>query len=106
MKIREEHGRLIREERRIIYGDLDEDDIDTVNVESFNVILRERVGRLVRKTKCFSKKRQRLYYDATLFQFYWNFMMNSGEADLLQCLRILQNTCGPGPIFFMLNQDT
>jgi len=74
VKIRDTHGKLIRKERRIIYGDLDEDDIDTVNVENFNGILRERIGRLVRKTKCFSKKKQRLYCAVILFQFYWNFM--------------------------------
>ena len=74
VKIRDTHGKLLRKERRIIYGDPDEDDIDTVNVENFNGILRERVGRLVRKTKCFSKKKTRLICAVTLFQFYWNFM--------------------------------
>ncbi|MCL6090774.1 MAG: hypothetical protein M1393_07025 [Candidatus Thermoplasmatota archaeon] len=73
-RIRDAHGKLLRKERRIIYGDPDEDDIDTVNVENFNGILRERVGRLVRKTKCFSKKKTRLICAVTLFQFYWNFM--------------------------------
>ena len=74
VKIRDTYGKLIRMERRNIYGDLDEDDVDTVNVENFNGILRERVGRLVRKTKCFSKKKQRPYCAVILFQFYWNFM--------------------------------
>ena len=74
VKIRDTHGKLLRKERHIIYGDPDEDDIDTVNVENFNGILRERVGRLVRKTKCFSKKKTRLICAVTLFQFYWNFM--------------------------------
>ena len=74
VKIRDTYGKLIRMERRNIYGDLDEDDVDTVNVENFNGILRERIGRLVRKTKCFSKKKQRLYCAVILFQFYWNFM--------------------------------
>jgi IS1 family transposase len=74
VKIRDTRGKLLRKERRIIYGDPDEDDIDTVNVENFNGILRERVGRLVRKTKCFSKEKTRLICAVTLFQFYWNFM--------------------------------
>ena len=74
VKIRDSHGKLIRKERRIIYGNPDLDCIDTVNVENFNKILRERAGRLIRKTKCFSKKQQRLYCAVTLFQFYWNFM--------------------------------
>ena len=74
VKIRDSRGKLIGKERRIIYGNPDEDDIDTINVENFNGILRERVGRLVRKTKCFSKKKYRLIYAVSLFQFYWNFM--------------------------------
>ena len=74
VKIRDTHGKLIRKERRVIYGDLDEDDIDTVNVENFNGILRESVGRLVRKTKCFTKKKRRLYCAVILFQFCWDFM--------------------------------
>ncbi len=74
VKIRDSRGKLIGKERRIIYGNPDEDDIDTINVENFNGILRERVGRLVRKTKCFSKKKYRLICAVSLFQFYWNFM--------------------------------
>ena len=74
VKIRDSRGKLIRKERRIIYGSPDEEDIDTTNVENFNGILRERVGRLVRKTKCFSKKKYRLFCALNLFQFYWNFM--------------------------------
>ncbi|HJH25942.1 MAG TPA: IS1 family transposase, partial [Methanophagales archaeon] len=34
----------------------------------------ERNGRLVRKTKCFSKRRWRLEGSIQLFQFYWNFI--------------------------------
>ena len=40
MKIRDERGRLIRKEKRIIYGDPGFEDIETVNVENFNGILR------------------------------------------------------------------
>lgn len=74
VKIRDANGRLIRKEVRVVYGDPDHEDVETVNVENFNSILRERVGRLVRKTKCFSKKRARLRCAVTLFQFYWNFI--------------------------------
>lgn len=49
-------------------------DVETVNVENFNSILRERVGRLVRRTKCFSKQKQRLWCDVMPFQFYWDFI--------------------------------
>lgn len=74
VKIRDANGRLISKEVRVVYGDPDRDDVETVNVENFNSILRERVGRLVRRTKCFSKKKQRLVFAVSLFQFYWNFI--------------------------------
>ena len=74
VKIRDANGRLVRKEIRVVYGDPDRDDVETVNVENFNSILRERVGRLVRKTKCFSKKKQRLCCAVVFFQFYWDFI--------------------------------
>lgn len=74
VKIRDANGRLIRKEIRVVYGDSERSDVETVNVENLNSILRERVGRLVRKTKCFSKKKQRLSCALNFFQFYWNFI--------------------------------
>jgi hypothetical protein len=65
---------LVRKEIRVVYGDPERGDVETVNVESFNSILRERVGRLVRKTKCFSKKKSRLRCALSVFQFYWDFI--------------------------------
>ncbi len=75
IKIRK-NGRVIRKEKRIIYGNPDIKDIETTDVENSNGILRERIGRLVRKTKCFSKTKQRYEAALHLFQFYWNFMNN------------------------------
>jgi hypothetical protein len=74
MKIRDERGRLIGKEKRIVYGDPEVEDIETINVENFNGILRERLGRLVRRTKCISKKKPRLHYAISFFQFYRNFI--------------------------------
>jgi IS1 family transposase len=74
VKIRDANGRLIKKEIRAVYGDPNRDDVETFNVENFNGILRERVGRLVRKTKCFSKKKQCLGCALVFFQFYWNFI--------------------------------
>ena len=74
VKVRDANGRLIRKEIRVVFGDPDRDNVETVNVENFNSILRERVGRLVRKTKCFSKKRRRLGCAVSLLQFYWDFV--------------------------------
>jgi len=49
-------------------------EVETTDVENFNGILRERLGRLVRKTKCFAKTKRRLVCAVGLFQFYWNFI--------------------------------
>ena len=73
VKIREK-GRVVDKIKRTTYGNPELADIETTNVENFNGILRERVGRLVRKSKCYSKKRSRLSNAIELFQFYWNFM--------------------------------
>jgi len=73
VKIRE-RGRVVDKIKRIIFGNPEKEDIETTNIENFNGILRERVGRLVRKTKCFSKKKSRLINATELIQFHWNFM--------------------------------
>ena len=49
-------------------------DVETTDVENFNGILRERLGRLVGKSKCFSKLKGRLLSAVELFRFYWNFI--------------------------------
>ena len=69
-----EHGRLLRKERMVVYGVPALGDVETTDVENFNGILRERLGRLVRKTKCFAKVEKRLVCSLELFQFYWNFI--------------------------------
>jgi len=73
VKIKEK-GRLVGKERWVVYGELALWDIETTDVENFNGILRERIGRLVRKTKCFAKTEERLVCAVGLFQFYWNFI--------------------------------
>jgi len=72
----QENGKLVCKEKRIIYGDPDPVDIETTETENFNSIMRERIGRLVRKTKCFSKLKRRLICSVELFQFYWDFINN------------------------------
>ena len=67
-------GKVINKIRKIIYGYPSLDDIETTDIENFNGILRERVGRLVRKTKCHSKKKHALSNAVELIQFHWNFM--------------------------------
>ena len=73
LKIKEK-GRLVRKEKWVVYGESVLGEIETTDVENFNGILRERVGRLVRKTKCFAKTKRRLVCAVGLFQFYWNFI--------------------------------
>ena len=67
-------GKVVDKEKRIIYGNPELNDIETTDVENSNGILRERIGRLVRKTKCFSKYKRRLECAIHLFQFYWDFI--------------------------------
>jgi len=73
IKIREK-GRVVGKEKRVVYCLPGMDDIETTDVENLNGILRERVGRLVRKTKCFPKLKRRLHYAVGLFLFYWDFI--------------------------------
>ncbi len=75
VKIRE-NGTLVGKEKRQIFGNPDLNEIETTDVENFNGILRERIGRLVRKTKCFAKIKRRLCASISVFQFYWNFINN------------------------------
>ena len=67
-------GRVVDKFKRVIYGSPDPSDIETTNVENFNGILRERNGRLVRKTKCYSKRKQKFRCGLTVLQFHWNFI--------------------------------
>lgn len=67
-------GKLVEKRRTIIYGNPSVDDIETTDIENHNGIMRERIGRLVRKTKCISKEKHMLENAVELFQFHWNFM--------------------------------
>jgi hypothetical protein len=73
IKIRE-RGRVVRKEKKSVYGEPSLGDVETTVVENFNGVLRERLGRLVRKSKCFSKVKRRLVCCVELFKFYWNFI--------------------------------
>jgi len=60
--------------KRQVYGTPSEDNIETTDIENFGGILRERIGRFVRKTKCYTKLKTGLEDAIELFQFHWNFM--------------------------------
>lgn len=67
-------GKVIAKVRRRIFGFPKRADIETTDVENFNGIIRERVGRFVRRSKCFAKRTRCLANSLHVFQFYWNFM--------------------------------
>jgi len=67
-------GRLVKKIKRPIFGNPRLEDIETTEIENMNGIMRERIGRLVRKTKCFSKDKQMQWCAIQVFQFHWNFM--------------------------------
>ncbi len=73
IKIRE-GGKIVDKIKKVIYGTPKIDEIETTDIENMNSICRERQGRLVRETKCFSKKKPKLINSFELFHFYWNFM--------------------------------
>ena len=73
IKIRE-GGRVVDKIKRVVFGTPELKTIETTDVENFNGIIRERVGRFVRRTKCYAKKISRLSNALSVFQFYWNFM--------------------------------
>ena len=78
VKIREK-GKLVGKARKIVFGNPKYEDIETTDVENFNGIIRERVGRFVRRTKCYAKKTAQLNNALSVFQFYWNFMKTIKE---------------------------
>ncbi|MBI5881108.1 IS1 family transposase [archaeon] len=62
IKIRES-GRVVDKVRRVVYGNPKRNDIETTDVENFNGILREHLGRLVRRTKCYAKSGIRFMHE-------------------------------------------
>ncbi len=90
IKIRE-RGTVIGRLKRIIYGSPVLKEIETTNIENFHSILRERIGRLVRKTKCFSKVKYRLECALHVFQFYWNFIKSIKKGKTPAMLEGLSN---------------
>jgi hypothetical protein len=79
-KVKHKNGeKLVPALRRKVYGNPCLEDIDTNTNECFNSILRDRLSKLVRKTKCHAKARHELNCALFLFQFHWNFMHKNAE---------------------------
>jgi hypothetical protein len=68
------NGRLVYRTKEKIFRNPDWEDIDTTVIENYNGVLRERISRLVRRAKTFSKKRLRYEHHLDIFQSYNNFM--------------------------------
>ena len=64
--------RFVYKLKRKVFGNPSYTNIDTVNIESYNAILRERISRLVRRTRCFSKRRSMFEKHLNIFQAYNN----------------------------------
>jgi len=60
--------------KRKVYGNPKQTDIDTNHNECFNSILRDKLRKLVRRTKSHPKGKYELNMSLFFFQFYWNFM--------------------------------
>ncbi|MDR2203902.1 MAG: hypothetical protein LBE76_06365 [Nitrososphaerota archaeon] len=64
---------MVGKEKVVVYGEPSFGDIEIIVVESFNGVLCERVGRLVRGRKCFSKLKCRLVCSVELFWVLLDF---------------------------------
>ena len=81
-KVKSKNGEKLEEPiRRKVFGNPEHYEIETNSNESFNSILRGKLARLVRKTKCHSKDVIEFKNSMSLFQFYWNFI-NKGKKKL------------------------
>lgn len=69
-----EKGRVVGKTRTIIFGTMDDGDIDTVYIERYNLTLRNGISRLVRKSLCFSKCKEMLDSHLDVYQCYNNFI--------------------------------
>lgn len=72
--------RFVYKLKRKVFGNPPFSNIDTVNIESYNAILRERISRLVRRTRCFSKKRSMVEKHLDIFQAYNNGIKQSSNG--------------------------
>ncbi len=69
-----EGGRVVGKTRTIIFGEVDDVDIDTVYIERYNLTLRHGISRRVRKSLCFSKCKEMLGNHLDVYQCYNNLI--------------------------------
>lgn len=79
------NGKLIWKSKEQVLRSPEIKNIETTVIENYNGVLRERISRLVRRTKSFSKKRIRYEHHLDIFQGYNNFMKNGdGRTPLMK----------------------
>jgi len=79
----------------VVYGEPFIRRVHINNNENYNGILRERVGFLVRRTKCIAKKRLRFERKLSLFQWFWNWckpLKNKMTPAMLEKLTVVRWT--------------
>ncbi len=67
-------GRIVSKTRVIIFGNVNEGDMETVYIERYNLTLRHGISRLVRKSLCFSKCKEMLDNHLDVYQCYNNLI--------------------------------
>lgn len=77
-----EKGRVVGKTRTIIFGAMDNGDIDTVYIERYNLTLRHGISRLVRKSLCFSKCKEMLDNHLDVYQCYNNLIRTNSTLTL------------------------
>jgi hypothetical protein len=76
VKIRDNKGKLLRKEERVIFGNVDF--FETVYIERYNLTLRQGISRLVREAISFSKKKRMLDNHMEFYQAYNNLIRRNG----------------------------
>lgn len=74
--------RFVYKLKRKVFGNPSYSNIDTVNIESYNAVLRERISRLVRRTRCFSKQRSMFEKHLDIFQAYNNSIKENNTGQI------------------------
>ena len=73
------NGRLVWKVKEQVLRNPKIEEIDTTVIENYNGVLRERMARLVRRTKCFSKQRNKLEKHLDIYQCYNNLIKAKEE---------------------------
>lgn len=77
-------GKLVWKIKEQVLRSPKSEEIDTTVIENYNGVLRERISRLVRRSKCHSKRRERFERHLDIYQAYNNLMKSeTGETPMM-----------------------